>query len=368
MIENISLVDLRSEYKSLQSEIDTAIKTVLESGYFIGGPEVKNFETSLSEFLGANVKSCANGTDALQLALMALEVKPSDEIIVPAFTFVSPAEAALFLGCKPIFIDVDDQNYGIDVDQIEKAITAKTKAIIVVHLFGQSVDMERVMKIAQKHNIYVIEDVAQAFGAKLNNQYLGTIGDIGCTSFFPSKNLGCYGDGGAVYTKNSDLLNRVKQFASHGMNGKKFYHESVGINSRLDAIQAAILNVKLKHLPQFIEKRIAIAHRYNEAFDSIKEIITPHTSEGMVHSYHQYVVVVKNNKRNDLMAFLKEKNISTGVYYPVALTSLPPYSNGKSFPVAENLANSTLALPVHPYLTTKQQDKVIRCVTEFFNG
>lgn len=363
----LQMVDLRSEYQHLKQEIDKEIQDVLNSGYFIGGAKVKDFTEQLSSFLQVeSVTPCGNGTDALQIALMAIGVQPNDEIILPAFTYVAPAECALLLGCKPVFVDVDAENYNIDLQKIEEAITPNTKAIIPVHLFGQTVDMPKLMKIAEKHQIYVIEDVAQAFGAKLKHQIAGSFGHIGCTSFFPSKNLGCYGDGGAMYTNNIDLGKKCKQIASHGQSGEKFYHDEVGVNSRLDAIQAAILSVKLKHIETYLNRRKQIGNTYNDAFQSIEGLVTPKTTEGMEHTYHQYVLQLNDERRNSFREFLKSKGIASGVYYPYALPDLPPYRTAKEFPIAKQLTQNSVAIPIHPYLREDQQNYIIEQVVEFF--
>lgn len=363
----LQMVDLQSEYQHLKQEIDNEIQDVLNSGYFIGGPKVKEFTKQLRSYLQVeSVTPCGNGTDALQIALMAIGVQPNDEIILPAFTYVAPAECALLLGCKPVFVDVHPENYNLDLQKLEDAITPNTKAIIPVHLFGQTVNMPKLMQIAKKHKLYVIEDVAQAFGAKLNQQIAGTFGHIGCTSFFPSKNLGCYGDGGAIYTNNIDLGNKCKQIASHGQSGEKFYHDEVGVNSRLDALQAAILTVKLKQIETSLRRRKEIGRTYNEAFQDLDALILPKTTEGMTHTYHQYVLQVNDGRRNALREFLKEKGIASGVYYPYALPDLPPYRSEKVFPVAKKLTTDSLAIPIHPYLRNNQQQYIIENIKAFF--
>lgn len=363
----LQMVDLRAEYQYLKQEIDQEIQDVLNSGYFIGGSKVNNFAEQLKSYLNVgSVIPCGNGTDALQIALMAIGVQPNDEIILPAFTYVAPAECALLLGCKPVFVDVDAENYNIDLQKIEEAITPKTKAIIPVHLFGQTVNMHKLLPIAEKHQLYIIEDTAQAFGAKLNQQFAGSFGHIGCTSFFPSKNLGCYGDGGAIYTNQLELGLKCKQIASHGQSGEKFYHDEVGVNSRLDALQAAILSVKLNQLDRYLTRRKELGINYNQAFQSIDGLVTPKTSNGMAHTYHQYVLQINEGRRDAFRDFSKQHGIASGVYYPYALSDLPPYRTSKEFPISEKLTKDSVAIPIHPYLRDDQQDYIIEKVIEFF--
>ena len=366
---NISLVDLQSEYQHLKSEIDRAVESVLASGHFIGGGMVKEFQGELGGYLNVDhVIPCGNGTDALQLALMALGIKNGDEVIVPAFTFVSPAECALLLGATPVFADIHPDSYNIEPKAIEQAVTEKTKAIIVVHLFGQTANMPEIMEVAQKYDIPVIEDVAQALGAQLNNSFAGTIGDIGTTSFFPSKNLGAYGDGGAVFTNNVQHAEACRGFANHGMTTEKFYHHSVGINSRLDALQAAILKVKLQYFNQSLQNRKAHGRFYNEQLAQIEEIKLPEPLSGMDHTYHQYVIRIDEKVRSKFQQYLKDNGIATGIYYPYALPDLPAYESEKLFPIASQASKQTLALPVHPYLSKEQLSYIVEKIKEYFSG
>lgn len=369
---NIPMADLQAEYQNLKAKIDSAISEVLEEGYFINGPQVKEFASNLATFLNvATVVTCGNGTDALQIAMMALGFQPGDEIIIPAFTYVAPAECAALLGLKPVFVDVEKQSFNIDLAKIEEAISDKTKAIVPVHLFGRAVDMDAVLKVAKEYNLFVIEDVAQALGTKsnVNDQFAGTVGDIGCASFFPSKNLGCYGDGGAVYSNNKELMKKVHQIANHGQSGEKFYHDRVGVNSRLDTIQAAILKVKLNYLEQALRKRKEFAQHYHQSLADIDEILLPKANQGTDHTYHQYVIQLENGaERDNLRSHLKSAGISSGIYYPYAIPDLPPYQYEKAFPVATELTKVSLALPIHPYLSADEQNYIIEHIQKYFRG
>lgn len=362
----IQMVNLKAEYQALQSEIDSVIKEVLESGYFIGGPKVTEFSDSFAQFMEVDhVIPCANGTDALQIAFMALGLQPGDEIIIPAFTYVAPAEAALLLGCKPVFVDIDSHSYCLDVKKVEESITEKTKCIVPVHLFGQSTDMTKLMKVAKQHQLFVVEDNAQATGARHQSIMAGTFGHFGTTSFFPSKNLGCYGDGGAIMTNDEQLAKQAKQVASHGQSGKKFYHDTVGINSRLDTLQAAILSVKLPYLNDAIIKRRAIASRYLNALTEIDEIVLPDTATDNTHTFHQFVMRLPNGKRDAFREYMKTNGVSTGVYYPYALPDLPPYHSEQSLPVSQQLVKSSVAIPISPYLTEEEQELIITKIKGF---
>ncbi len=365
----IQLVDFTSEYQALEAQINAAISEVLQSGYFIGGPKIEEFSTQFAQYMGADyVIPCANGTDALQIALMALGIGPGDEVIVPAFTFVAPAEAVRLLGASAVIVDVDPLSYNIDIAQLEQAISSKTKAIIPVHLFGQSANLEACMQLAQRHNLFVIEDNAQATGTTYRGKKTGTWGQFGCTSFFPTKNLGCYGDGGAVFTSDKELASRAKSIASHGQEGEKFYHPIVGINSRLDHIQAAILLEKLPLLDSYIHRRKEIANGYISQLNNIESIQTPQIVDGNDHSFHQFVVEIKDGSKEELRSFLRKKEIATGVYYPYAMNQLPAYPSKFACPVAERLAGNTIALPIHPYLKNHEVDYITGCIQEFYNG
>jgi len=315
------MVDLKAQYEKIGSEIDVAIKSVLESTAFIKGPDVKLFEEELQEYMGVKyVVSCANGTDALELAMMALGLKPGDEVITTNFTFIATVEVVALLGLKLVIVEPDPGSFTISIDAVKKAITPNTKALVPVHLFGQCADMESLMEIAKKHNLYVIEDAAQATGADYvfkdgSTKKAGTIGHIGTTSFFPSKNLGCYGDGGALYTNDDTIAKKLRSIANHGMK-VKYHHDDIGINSRLDSIQAAILRVKLKHLTQFNSARRAVADKYDNAFAGCKSLTVPERVSYSSHIFHQYTLKVKNGKRDELKKFLESKNIPSMVYYP----------------------------------------------------
>lgn len=373
----MQMVDLVGQYDRVRDEMDRAILDVVRSGAFIQGEPVKRFASHLADWLGvAHVVPCGNGTDALQIALMALDLKPGDEVIVPAFTYIAPAEAALLLGLKPVFVDVDSRTFNIDVSQIEDAISPQTKAIIAVHLFGQSCDMESILTIAQKHNLFVIEDNAQSIGCGFafsdgRNSKTGTMGHIGCLSFFPSKNLGCYGDGGAMLTNDETLANRLKMIANHGQ-AKKYYHECVGVNSRLDTIQAAILDVKLKYLDQYLDARRIAAHRYDELLKDCDDIVCPEVIEVQSHVYHQYTLQVPSDRREALAAHLQTVGVPTMIYYPLPLHHQNAF-RGKcrlsgSLTISEQLAQTVLSLPMHTELTIGQQEHVCAEIKRFFQS
>lgn len=348
--------DVVAQYKRYQLEIDEAIFKVIRSGNYINGNAVKEFETQLSKYLeGAYVITCANGTDALQIALMALELNPGDEVITTPFTFAATAEVVKLLGLEIVYADINPNTLNIDSQKIEGLITSKTKAIIPVHLFGQCADMSSIMEIANRYGLFVIEDAAQSLGTKyfLNKEWQpsGTIGHIGATSFFPSKNLGAYGDGGALFTRDSILAEKLRMIKNHGAK-KKYYHEIVGVNSRLDDIQAAVLNVKLKYLDADIHKRQAIAAYYDELLVNKVNIVLPQKDPKSTHSYHQYTVRVKGD-RDLVMARLKENNISSAIYYPLSLHHQKPYlmkDSSINFPVTENACDEVLSLPIFPDL------------------
>lgn len=361
---DIQMVDLKGQYNKIKTEIDSAIDDVINSSIFIKGPQVNKFAESLEEYLNVrSVVPCGNGTDALQIALMALDLKPGDEVITSNFTFAATAEVIALLNLTPVLVDVYPDTFNIDVNEIEKAITPKTKAIIPVHLFGQCADMESILSIAKKHSLYVIEDSAQAIGANYTfkdgtNKKAGTIGDIGTTSFFPSKNLGCYGDGGAIFTNNKVLSNKMKAIANHGMY-KRYHHDEIGVNSRLDSMQAAILNVKLQYLDQYSEARYNAAQFYNNAFKDLSEISIPETSTFSSHVFHQYTLKLDESiNRKKLQEHLKSEGISSMIYYPIPLHMQKAYLNSRykegDFPITEKLCNSVLSLPMHTELTKEQ--------------
>lgn len=370
----IPMLDLKGQYKKIKSEVDSSIQQVIDSGIFINGKEVSDFEKNLSEFLSSNyVVACANGTDALQIAMMALELKLGDEVIVPSFTYAATAEVVGLLGLVPVLVDVDPRSFNIKVEDIERSITPKTKAIVPVHLFGQISDMERIMEIAGKHGLYVIEDNAQALGAvyKYSNgsrKYAGTIGHIGCTSFFPTKNLGCYGDGGALFTQDKALAEKIRMVTDHGQK-VKYYHDIIGCNSRLDTIQAAVLNIKLRHLNEYSAARYKAAQKYKELLADMDEIILPLESEFSTHVYHQFTIRV-NKKRDELKQYLYDKGIASMIYYPLALNHQKAFSSISKIKVslesAETVAGEVLSLPMHTEL--KESDQIVICnaIREFF--
>ncbi|MEY2819494.1 MAG: hypothetical protein RL275_2957 [Chloroflexota bacterium] len=362
----ISLVDLTAQYHSIKKEIDTAVLATLESGYFILGPQVVKFEESIAAYLGVqHAIGLASGTDALVIALRALNIGEGDEVIIPAYTFFATAGTVMSVGAKPVIADVDPQSYQIDVSKIEVAITSKTKAIIPVHLYGHPAEMGPILEIARKHGLKVIEDNAQGFGAEYLGKKTGSFGDIACLSFFPTKNLGAYGDGGAVATNDPALAERMRMLRTHGWK-KKYYSEEVGYNSRLDALQAAILQAKFPHLDSWNEKRRELSKRYTEHLAPLG-IVTPVEREWAKHVYHLYII--RSEKRDELQAFLKQKGIASEVYYPIPPHLSVPckkfgYKEG-DFPHAEKAAKETLALPLYPELTLAQQDEVIATIKEF---
>lgn len=372
----IQMVDLKRQHERLQPEINNKILEVIASGAYINGPEVKVFENELAEYLNVkHVIACANGTDALQLAMMALDLKPGDEVITANFTYVATAEIIALLRLTPVLVDVNPETFNIDVAAIEKAITHKTKAIVPVHLFGQSADMEPIMSLANKHNLYVVEDNAQAIGAVYTfsdgrKQKTGTIGHIGTTSFFPSKNLGCMGDGGAIFTNDDNLAQKLRMIANHGQS-KQYYHDVVGVNSRLDSIQAGVLRIKLQHLDQFCQARKKAADYYDKGFSNIEAINTPFRDNKSTHVFHQYVVKLNRVNRDAMRKYLTENNIPSNIYYPVPLHKQLAYKsfiNQKDFPITEDLCNRVLALPIHTEFDQEQQDYIINNIIKFLNS
>jgi len=364
----ISLVDLTAQYHSIKKEIDAAVLSTLESGHFILGPQVSRFEESVATYLGVtHAIGLASGTDALVIALRALNIGEGDEVIIPAYTFFATAGTVMSVGAKPMIVDVDPQSYQIDVNKIEAVITSKTKAIIPVHLYGHPSEMTPILEIARKHNLKVIEDNAQGYGAEYLGKKTGSLGDIGCLSFFPTKNLGAYGDGGMVVTNDPALAERMRMLRTHGWK-KKYFSEEVGYNSRLDALQAAILQAKFPHLDEWNDKRRELAKRYNEYLAPLG-IATPVEHDWAKHVYHLYII--RLSKRDELQVFLRQKGIASEVYYPIPPHLADPcrkfgYKEG-DFPHAESSAKETLALPLYPELTLEQQDEVIAAVKEFVN-
>ncbi len=375
-MEEIRMVDLISQYQQLQDKMDQAILDVVRSSQYINGPEVKALQQELEEYLSVkHVIPCANGTDALQIAMMGLGLQPGDEVITASFTYVATAEVIALLKLTPVLVDVDPNTFNIDPTEIEKAITSKTKAIVPVHLFGQCANMDAIMEIAANHNLYVVEDTAQAIGADYTSSMgskskAGTIGTIGTTSFFPSKNLGCYGDGGAIFTNDDDLALKMRQIANHGQS-KQYYHDRVGVNSRLDSIQAAILRIKLKELNNFTAARNKAAGFYDRAFADNKYIDTPYRADNSTHVFHQYTLKIKGKDRDELKEYLQSKNIPAMVYYPIALHMQKAYQDDRytagSFPVTEQLCSSVISLPMHTELTEEQLTHITESVLSFMN-
>lgn len=379
-MNKIQMVDLKGQYMKIKPEVDVAIQNVIDNTAFINGPIVKEFSQNLSDYMGGcHVITCANGTDALQIALMALDLKPGDEVIVPAFTYVASAEVIGLLGLTPVMVDVDYETFNVTVENIKKALSDKTKAIIPVHLFGQSCDMEPILDFAKKHNLYVIEDNAQAIGAEYtfsdgHKEKTGTMGTIGCTSFFPSKNLGCYGDGGAIFCKDDALAENLRMIANHGQK-VKYHHSVIGCNSRLDSIQAAILNVKLKHLDEYGMARYAAASYYTEklkAFDpEEKFFVTPKELEKSTHVYHQYTLKIKSGKRDALKQFLADTGIPSMIYYPLPLQEQEAFKPitraAEDLTIAKDIAYSVLSLPIHTEMSRAVQDKIVNRIIEYFS-
>jgi UDP-2-acetamido-2-deoxy-ribo-hexuluronate aminotransferase len=375
-MREIQMVDLNAQYRKIGTEIDTAIKSVLTSTAFIKGADVRLFEEELQEYMGVNhVVSCANGTDALYLALMVLGLNPGDEVITTDFTFVSTLEVIALLRLKPVIVDPDPGTFNISVDAVRKAITAKTKVIVPVHLFGQCADMESLMLLAQKNRLFLIEDAAQATGTDYfftdgTQKKAGTIGHIGTTSFFPSKNLGCYGDGGALYTNDDAFAKKLRSIANHGMK-TRYHYDDIGINSRLDTIQAAVLRVKLKYLTQYNMARRTVAGHYDKAFSGYQPIIIPERAGYSSHIFHQYTIRVRDGKRDELKKFLESNNIPSMIYYPGPLHLQEAYRylgyKEIDFPVTTSLCKEVLSLPIHPEMEQEQLDYIILKVLEFFD-
>ena len=365
---NIQMVDLKSQYMKIKPQVDKAINDVLSSTQFINGEHVKSFQNELASYLGVkHVITCANGTDALQISMMALGLKPGDEIITPSFTYIATTEVIGLLGLKPVFVDCDPENFNISVEEVEKVITKKTKAIVPVHLFGQSSDMKSIMNLAKKHNLFVIEDNAQAIGSDYlgfnKPQKTGTIGNIGCTSFFPSKNLGCFGDGGAMMTNDDELAEKIRMIANHGQS-KRYYHDIIGCNSRLDNIQAAVLRIKLKKLDQYILNRQKAANYYDKNLKGLDQLKIPSRNIDSNHVFHQYTIKLDDNiLRDDLIQYLAKKNIPAMIYYPVPahlqkMFSKIPNTYG-DMKVTNWLSSRVFSLPMHTELSTLQQDYIM---------
>ena len=377
----IHMVDLKQQYLKIKDEIDAAVTGVLDSTVFIGGPQVNEFSKNLAEYLGVrHVIPCANGTDALQIAMMALGLQPGDEVITPSFTYVATTEVIALLKLKPVFVEVNTKTFCVDHEAIRKAITPKTKAIVPVHLYGQSCEMEEIMAIANENNLYVIEDNAQSIGSNYTFKNgavkkTGSIGTISCTSFFPSKNLGCYGDGGAMCTDDDDLAVKLKMIANHGQRAR-YYHDMVGCNSRLDALQAAILNIKLPLLDKYIDARRKAADFYDKAFAGNKHITTPFCADYSKHVFHQYTLILDNidnpeKYRDGLVAFLAERNVPSMIYYPVPAHKQKMFASfgGSDFILEKTdwLTHRVVSLPIHTELDEEQLDYITKNVLDYVN-
>lgn len=374
-MEKIQMVDLKRQYEKIRQEVDTAVLDVIRSTQYINGPEVKAFQAELEAYLGVkHVIPCANGTDALQVSMMALGLKPGDEVITTSFTFVATVEVIALLGLTPVLVDVDPDTFNIEPEAVRKAITKKTRAIVPVHLFGQSAHMEPLMELAREHGLFVIEDNAQAIGADYlfsdgSRKKTGALGHVGCTSFFPSKNLGCYGDGGAVFTDDGELAQRLRVIVNHGME-VRYYHDSVGVNSRLDSIQAAILRIKLRRLDDYARARQQAAERYDAAFDGHPGLSIPVRSPYSTHVFHQYTLKTSGIDRFALQQYLMEQGVPAMVYYPVPMHMQkayqdPRYAKG-DFPVTEKLSEEVISLPMHTELDEEQLEHITTKVLSFF--
>ncbi len=359
------------QYSKIKNEVDRKVISSIESGRFINGPIVKEFSENLSNYLNArNVIPCGNGTDALQIAFMALDLKPGDEVICPSWTYIATAEAAAILGIKIVFCDVDLDTFNTTADYIEPHINEKTKAIVPVHLYGQSCDMDPIIKLAEKYNLKIIEDNAQAIGCKYTFpsgeiKFTGTLGHIGTTSFYPSKNLGCYGDGGAIFTNDDNLAEKLKMIVNHGEK-IKYHHEIIGCNSRLDSIQAEILNIKLKYLDEYNSNRKIMANNYNLAFNHIDEIIIPRVNSNSNHVYHQYTLRILNGKRDELKNYLYDFGIPSMIYYPIPIHKQKPYRNSQILENTEILSSDVISLPIHTEMENSHQDYIIDKIIKFF--
>lgn len=372
-MKKIQMVDLQSQYYKIKSDLDNAVLNVLDSAAFINGPEVKSFQTELETYLDVkHVIPCANGTDALQIALMALDLKEGDEVITADFTFAATVEVIHLLKLNSVLVDVDYDTFTMDIDKLKAAITPNTKAIIPVHLFGQCANMEEILKVAKAHDLHVIEDNAQAIGADFTFsdgtvKKSGTMGILGTTSFFPSKNLGCYGDGGAIFTNDDELAHKIRGIVNHGMY-ERYYHDEVGVNSRLDSIQATVLRKKLPLLDTYNEARRKAADYYDEAFAGHPNILTPKRAENSTHVFHQYTLRILNGKRNELQQFLAEKEIPAMIYYPVALRKQKAYfqdSDDKDFVNTDKLLGEVISLPMHTELDEEQLKYITDAVLEY---
>jgi dTDP-4-amino-4,6-dideoxygalactose transaminase len=373
-MKNIQMVDLRSQYEKIKAEVNAGIQEVIDTTTFIKGGKVNDFQLNLEAYLNVkHVIPVGNGTDALQISLMALGLKPGDEVITPTFTFIATAEVVALLGLTPVLVDVDVDTFNISVESVKKAITPKTKAIVPVHLFGQNADMEAILALAKENNLFVVEDACQSIGSVYTfsdgrKVQSGCMSDIGCTSFFPSKNLGCFGDGGAIFTNNDELAAKMLAIANHGM-VIRYHHDLIGVNSRLDSIQAAVLEVKLKHLKEYNDNRMSAAEFYDKAFSVTDKLIVPARSDKSTHVFHQYTLKLKDVNRSELIKYLADKGIPAMIYYPVPLHFQKAYQDVRykagDFPVAEHLCECVLSLPMHTELSQEQLEYITTSVFEF---
>ncbi|MDO5978329.1 DegT/DnrJ/EryC1/StrS family aminotransferase [Flavivirga spongiicola] len=384
-MKKIQMVDLKGQYDDIKDVVNPSIQEVIENTSFINGPKVHEFQKNLEQYLGVkHVIPCANGTDALQIAMMGLGLKPGDEVITADFTFAATVEVIALLQLTPVLVDVNEDDFNINIEAIKRAITPKTKAIVPVHLFGQCANMEAIMEIAKEHNLFVIEDNAQAIGASYtykngSKAKAGTIGDVASTSFFPSKNLGCYGDGGAIFTNNDDLAHTIRGIVNHGMY-RRYHHDVVGVNSRLDSIQAAVLDTKLPHLDSYNKERQYAARKYNKAFEGVENIVTPKVTNGCLevcdtcdcHVFHQYTLRIKAIDRDALVKHLNAHNIPCGVYYPIPLHNQKAYKderyNEDDFKVTNQLVKEVISLPMHTELDDEQIEYITSTIIKFING
>lgn len=376
MMEKIQMVDLKTQYEKIKTEVNAGIQEVIDTTTFIKGGKVNEFQKNLESYLDVkHVIPVGNGTDALQIALMALDLKPGDEVITPTFTFIATAEVVALLGLTPVVVDVEPDTFNISIEAVRKAITPKTKAIVPVHLFGQNANMEELIKIANEHQLHIVEDACQSIGSVYtfsNGKKVqsGCMGDVGCTSFFPSKNLGCFGDGGAIFTNNDTLAAKMRAIANHGMI-QRYYHDVVGVNSRLDSIQAAVLDVKLKHLDVYTANRQKAAAFYDQAFANHPNLVIPARSKQSTHVFHQYTLQLINTDRKGLQEYLAEKGIPAMIYYPVPLHLQKAYQDDRyksgDFPVAEKLSETVISLPMHTELTEEQLTYICSHVLQFLN-
>ena len=375
-MEQIKMVDLNKQYERLKTDIDAAIQEVVDSAAFIQGKQVGEFADSLGKYVGASAVTCGNGTDALQIAMMALRFEPGDEVIVPAFTYVATVEVIALLGLTPVYVDVHEETFNIDVDKLEDVLTSNTVGIVPVDLFGQCAYMEPILEFAERHNLYVIEDAAQALGAEYTfsdgtKKKAGTLGSIGITSFFPSKNLSCFGDGGALFSDNQFLVDKIKMIGNHGQR-EKYCHDIIGINSRLDTLQAAILNVKINQLDDFTRRRQQVAAFYDRELGELGQVAIPHRAPHSTHVFHQYTLKVTNGNRDEFKKYLASNNIPSMIYYPLPVHLQKAYRRegiGEgSFPVAEKLCHSVISLPVHTEMSEEQLSYICSTIKKYFNG